>query len=188
MITDSNGNGRFVASFDASVAAGQYITSTVTVMNVGETYGSTSEFSANIQATSALIVDTTADVVDGTTASVASLLANKGADGFISLREAIIATNNTVGIETIFLPAGAFTITIGGSGEDLAATGDLDITDDVTITGAGTGLTFIDGGALDRVLQVHSNTASLLDLTIQNGLVNSGATHGGGIAIELVPT
>ncbi|MBI2480126.1 MAG: right-handed parallel beta-helix repeat-containing protein, partial [Planctomycetia bacterium] len=40
-------------------------------------------------------VDTTSDVSDGTTISIAALLASKGADGFISLREAITATNNT---------------------------------------------------------------------------------------------
>jgi streptogramin lyase len=45
--------------------------------------------------TVALIVDTTNDVIDGNTTSISALLGNKGADGFISLREAVIATNNT---------------------------------------------------------------------------------------------
>ena len=44
-----------------------------------------------------LVVDTTADTVDGSdTSSIAALYANKGADGKISLREAILAANNTV--------------------------------------------------------------------------------------------
>ncbi len=42
-----------------------------------------------------LYVDTSSDTVDGTVTSIASLLANKGADGKISLREAITAANNT---------------------------------------------------------------------------------------------
>ncbi len=42
-----------------------------------------------------LIVRTTADVVDGDTSSIAALLADRGADGVISLREAITAANNT---------------------------------------------------------------------------------------------
>ena len=42
-----------------------------------------------------ITVDTTSDVVDGATGSIDALLANKGADGKISLREAIIACNNT---------------------------------------------------------------------------------------------
>ncbi len=42
-----------------------------------------------------LIVDTTSDVVDGNTGSITNLNGNKGADGKISLREAILAANNT---------------------------------------------------------------------------------------------
>lgn len=44
---------------------------------------------------SIVTVDTTADTSDGDTSSIASLLADKGADGLISLREAIVAANNT---------------------------------------------------------------------------------------------
>ena len=40
-------------------------------------------------------VDTNSDVMDGSTSSIANLIANKGSDGFISLREAITAANNT---------------------------------------------------------------------------------------------
>ena len=53
----------------------------------------TSEFSQTSASAAALVVTTTNDVVDGNTSSIANLLGNKGADGFISLREAIIATN-----------------------------------------------------------------------------------------------
>ncbi len=55
-----------------------------------------------------LTVDTSSDTSDGDTASIDTLLANKGADGFISLREAIVslreaivAANNTTGADTI---------------------------------------------------------------------------------------
>ena len=47
-----------------------------------------------------LIVDTVSDVADGDTASIESLLNDRGADGFISLREAILATNNTANAAT----------------------------------------------------------------------------------------
>ena len=132
----------------------------------------------------AFVVDTVNDVVDGTTSSISALLSNKGADGFISLREAIIATNNTAGADTIVLSSGTYTLSITGTLEDLAATGDLDITDDVTITGAGNRLTFIDGGAIDRVFEVHSGTVTFTDVTIQNGLT-AGAEDGAGIAIAV---
>src|SRR6185295_7422409 len=70
-----------------------------------------------------------------------------------SLREAIIAANLTSGPDTIQIPAGAYTVTIhtliNGSASPEGAPDpdidDLDITDDVTITGAGALSTTIDG-------------------------------------------
>ena len=46
-------------------------------------------------------VDSTTDVSDGTTSSIAALIASPGTDGVISLREAIEATNNDGGTDTI---------------------------------------------------------------------------------------
>jgi len=43
-----------------------------------------------------IVVDTTSDLSDGDTSSIDALIANRGADGFVSLREAIIAANNTL--------------------------------------------------------------------------------------------
>ena len=79
-----------------------------------------------------IIVDTTADTVDGNTTSVWTLFDNKGSDGFISLREAILAVNAGAGGQTISLGAGTYTFTAGADYEDAAASGDLDITKDVT--------------------------------------------------------
>ncbi|MCA9127761.1 MAG: cadherin-like domain-containing protein [Planctomycetales bacterium] len=45
-----------------------------------------------------IYVDTTSDVSDGDTSSIAALLQNKGTDGFVSLREAIEAANSTVNV------------------------------------------------------------------------------------------
>nr|HRK57869.1 hypothetical protein [Burkholderiaceae bacterium] len=44
-----------------------------------------------------IAVTTTNDTVDGNTSSIANLIATPGADGVISLREAITASNNTAG-------------------------------------------------------------------------------------------
>jgi subtilisin-like proprotein convertase family protein len=53
-----------------------------------------------------ITVNTNADEEDGSTATVTQLLANPGADGTISLREAVRATNNDPGTYTIrFAPA-----------------------------------------------------------------------------------
>ena len=46
-------------------------------------------------------VTTTSDVVDGDTSSIAGLIATPGVDGVISLREAILAAENTPGADTI---------------------------------------------------------------------------------------
>ena len=45
------------------------------------------------------------DTLDGDTSSISALLADKGTDGFISLREAIIATNNTTNAARQYLPS-----------------------------------------------------------------------------------
>ena len=70
-------------------------------------------------------VTKTADTNDGT------------CDSDCSLREAIVAANAAADADTINVPAGAYTLTIAGMLEDAGATGDLDITESVTITGAG---------------------------------------------------
>jgi hypothetical protein len=50
------------------------------------------------------------------------------------LREAVIAANANPGSDTIVIPAVTVTLATAGRGEDAAQTGDLDLTDDVTIT------------------------------------------------------
>src|SRR5439155_2998816 len=71
-----------------------------------------------------------------------------------SLREAIIAANASPGMDTIIIPPGTYLLSIPGMEEDAAATGDLDITDGLILTGAGAASTIIDGGGVDRVFHV----------------------------------
>ena len=127
-------------------------------------------------------VTQTSDAVNGDVSSVASLISDDGGDG-ISLREAVLATNADSGVADIInISAGTFTLTLGGILEDLAATGDLDITDDVSIVGAGVGLTVIDGNGIDRVLHVLSGSVTISDVTIQGG--DSGVRSGGGLRVS----
>ena len=110
------------------------------------------------------------------------------ADGDCSLREAIRAANTDSMVDTctggsgpddimfdaIVVP-GTFALSISGTGEDAALTGDLDITEDLTITGAGAASTVIDGGALDRVFHVTPGATVQIDgVTITNGDANQG--------------
>lgn len=104
-------------------------------------------------------------------------------DADCSLREAVIAANTTPGSDTIILPAGTFSLAIAGTLENEAALGDLDLTDTVTISGAGRSSTLIDGGSLDRVFHVRGAIAVNMDnLTLQNGLVDG--ENGGGMYNE----
>lgn len=108
-----------------------------------------------------------------------------------SLREAVIAANGNVDPSTITFAAGVNTITLtrAGSGEDAAATGDLDISQPLTING-GTGNDTVTVQAcaivspattctgIDRVFQVLAGAnVTLSGLTIRNG----SADNGGGI-------
>jgi hypothetical protein len=97
-----------------------------------------------------------------------------------SLRGAITAANGNPGADVITLPAGTYTLTIAGAGEDANATGDLDITDDLTINGADEATTIIDGNQLDRVLHVMGEkTVVINDVTIRNGRTADGADDAG---------
>src|SRR3989475_8330214 len=93
------------------------------------------------------------------------------AGGTCTLRAAIQEANAHTGADTIMVPAGTYLLTIPGRGEDMAATGDLDIRDDVTITGAGADRTIVDGNGIDRVFEIVNSAAvvAMSSLTIRNG-------------------
>src|SRR5690349_24156383 len=76
------------------------------------------------------------------------------AGGHCSLRAAMQESNALAGEDTIVLDAGTYALTRAGSDEDASANGELDVDDDLVLQGAGDEATIIDGGALDRVLDV----------------------------------
>ncbi|WP_338416332.1 cadherin domain-containing protein, partial [uncultured Sphaerotilus sp.] len=82
---------------DAWVNNGDRVTATATVILGAGVYGATSEFAMNVVATASgvVVVDTTADTIDGNTTSITALGNSRGGDQHISLREAITAANNT---------------------------------------------------------------------------------------------
>jgi predicted outer membrane repeat protein len=110
----------------------------------------------------------------------------------LSLRAAIMQANYIAGADTIILPAGTYQLT--RVGHDFGGlTGSLMINDDVTIQGAGSAVTIIDGnGAVigDRVFWVQPavKNVSLSGLTILNGAAPSGNLKGGGLEWESSPT
>jgi len=105
----------------------------------------------------------------------------------ISLRGAIQEANALLGEDTVQLGPGNFRLTIGGRSENAAATGDLDVTSDLRIIGAGAQATVIDASGLDRVFHVMPGIRlTVAGVTITGGLATGiGDTgrdqFGGGI-------
>ncbi len=118
---------------------------------------------ATLCETPIFVVNKTADTNDGfcTTADC-------------SLREAVSMSNACPGTQTIRIPAGTYTLTRTGVGEDAAATGDLDITDSASILGEGNPI--VDGNRQDRVFEVFAAaTVDLTGVTVRHGYAQSGA-------------
>jgi CSLREA domain-containing protein len=107
-------------------------------------------------------------------------------DADCSLREAVIAANQSPGADVIVLPSGDYALTLAnpvgdpqGNNDATAQTGDLDLTDDVAIQGAGSGTTSIDAHGLDRVFETLSS-----GLSVQiSGVTLSGGSQSYGGAI-----
>lgn len=99
-----------------------------------------------------------------------------------TLRAAIQEANALAGDDVINLPAGNFVLTIAGTLEEAAATGDLDVRENLSIYGAGADKTIIDAVGLDRVFDLRLGVLELVGLTITGGRANSsGSFVGGGI-------
>lgn len=122
-----------------------------------------------------------------------------------TLRAAIMEANALAGVDAVMIPQGEYTLTLAGIDESWAPNpayatdptkppfkttghpddkkGDLDITDSLTITGAGAGLTTIkwanasleEVGVGDRIFHVQATTTNVAvtieDLTLKNGSV-----------------
>ena len=123
-----------------------------------------------------------------------------------TLREAVIAANSHSGADVVLLRSGkSYRLAIAGAGEDAAATGDLDITDSLTIKRAKPRalrerrrarkcplpplpckgpLATVDANRIDGVFETHGSLN-----TVFNGLVirrgNAGTVgHDGGIDVD----
>lgn len=124
------------------------------------------------------VVNTTADTID---ANVGDGLA-QDAMGNTSLRAAIMEANFDAAADEIQIGPGIYNLAMG-SGDDNATSGDLDILEDLTITGTDAVTTVIDGRGLDRVFEIRNSgtVVNMTNLTIQGGSVSN---QGGGIHIQ----
>ncbi|MCA9116676.1 MAG: DUF4347 domain-containing protein, partial [Planctomycetaceae bacterium] len=123
------------------------------------------------------IVNTTDDTVDANLGDGFAVDSN----GNTSLRAAIQEANALGGSHIITFSIGGSTIVLdeAGANEDLAVTGDLDITADITIDG-GTDGVGIDADSIDRVFDIHTGaTVVMTNLLITGG--SATTADGGGI-------
>jgi CSLREA domain-containing protein len=105
-----------------------------------------------------------------------------------TLRAAIQETNALPGADTINLPPGVYLLSLAGRREDVAASGDLDMSDALTVTGAGSERTIVDANTVDRVFDIRPGaTVVISGVTARGGdLAATGVfgDHGGGIHNE----
>jgi CSLREA domain-containing protein len=126
-------------------------------------------------------VDTTADALDAVPGDGTCATASGGC----TLRAAIQETNALPGADTITLPAGTYLLTLGSGDAD--ANGDLDVSDALSIAGAGAATTIVDANHASRVFDVQmppSLPFALSGITVQNGdaaALPSEGPFGGGI-------
>lgn len=132
--------------------------------------------SMTVSASASFTVNSTADASDANPGD--GVCATR--DGLCTLRAAIQESNALGGDDTIMLPAGTYTLTIEGLLDDKGLLGDLDIQDNLTLTGEGAQSTIIDGNQLDRVLHIINGytVVEISGVTIRNG--NTPFSLGGG--------
>ncbi|MFV8570620.1 DUF4347 domain-containing protein, partial [Marinobacter sp. SBS5] len=134
---------------------------------------------------SQVIVDTTNDVADGNTSSIKELLLNKGTDGKISLREAILAANNPGNSDVTDIIRFNITDPLVNGAHTIALDSALPtITDTLVIDGtsepdfSGTPVIRIDGSAAGNNVDGLSFSASS-DNSIVRGMMITGFTRDG---------
>jgi len=108
------------------------------------------------------------------------------ASGVCTLRAAVMEANALEGPDTIRLPAGGPgtptpSLNLAGTGEDDSLSGDLDILDDLTISGGGMMISGAEASGLgDRALHVHAGvTLNLSGVSFANADAGAGQNGGG---------
>ncbi len=137
-------------------------------------------------AAATFVVDSTDDTV-----AVDPAASPKDADGKVSLRSAIMAANAQTGPDVVVLSSGVtYSITRGPADSSLGAlddsSGDLDITDALTLLGHGA---TVDAGGIDRAFAIESPTlqdfkVSLEKVLVQDGTATGFLSPGGGISVR----
>jgi CSLREA domain-containing protein len=107
-------------------------------------------------------------------------------NGVCTLRAAIREARADPNPHTIILPAGTYFLTRAGH-DDTGTNGDLDVSGNVTLLGAGPASTIIDAAAInDRVFDILDGVVTIAGVTIRNGRADhTAAAGGGGVLVRL---
>jgi hypothetical protein len=112
-----------------------------------------------------------------------------------TLRVAVHELNTLAGADSLDVPAGTYTLhnraCCEGNGDAFVERGDIDITDDLTLNGAGADTTIVEAddsayGGYDRVFDVWNGTSdvTLQNLHIRNGWASDQTfNNGGGVRV-----
>lgn len=121
-------------------------------------------------------VNSTADVTDANPGD--GVCETAVGNSICTLRAAVRETNALAGLDEIILPAGIYTLTLVGTGNNA---GDLDVQDDLILTGAGADVTIIDANGIDRVMELLP-IAGLANLHVEGVTLRGGeaGSNGGG--------
>ncbi|MCA9971122.1 MAG: DUF11 domain-containing protein [Anaerolineales bacterium] len=127
-----------------------------------------------------------------TAITVTTAADEQDANGLCSLREAVQAANTNTAVDAcaagsgpddvILIPAGHYLLTLadpaGVVEENGNLSGDLDLLESVTLQGAGTAVTIIDGNQIDRVFHQPAGGihVSVSNLTVQGGSLGVGTS------------
>lgn len=107
-----------------------------------------------------------------------------------TLRAAVMEANAHPGVDIIQLSGGTHTLSITGSNENAALTGDLDVGEDLQILSQPGILTTLDGGGIDRIFDVLGTTDfTLSGVIVRNGsatdpVAGNDAHVGGGLRLD----
>lgn len=110
------------------------------------------------------------------------------AEAQCTLRAAIQEANALPGDDAIVLPPGTYPLDLTGSGENKAAKGDLDIVENLTLSGEDPATTIIDGMGADRIFDIYRASANqdtrveMSGITLIRGTVRVDGSHGGAIS------